>query len=161
MFHPDRMASRILGMGDVLTLIEDAQKNLDQKAAAQAAKKIIHSGMDLNDLLEQMRQMKKMGPMKNVISKIPGMARQLKDVELDDRQVDRTEAIILSMTPRERARPEVINPSRKRRIAAGSGMRVEDVNRLLKGFTQMQKMMKQFKKGGMRRRFPGMGMPPF
>lgn len=160
-FHPDRMASRILGMGDVLTLIEDAQKNLDQKKAAEAAKKIIHSGMDLNDLLEQMRQMKQMGPMKNVLAKIPGMAQQLKDVDLDDRKMDRTEAIILSMTPRERERPDLINPSRKRRIAAGSGMRVEDVNRLLKGFEQMQKMMKQFKKKGARRRFPGMGLPPF
>lgn len=158
-FHPDRMASRILGMGDVLTLIEDAQKNIDKKTAEEAAKKMLHSGLDLNDILEQMRQMKKMGPMKNVLSKMPGMAQQLKDVDIDDRQMDRTEAIILSMTPEERAKPDLINPSRKRRIAAGSGMKVEDINRLLKGYEQMQKVMKQFKKKGIRKRLSGMGMP--
>lgn len=160
-FHPDRMASRILGMGDVLTLIEDAEKNIDKKKAAEAAQKMLHSGLDLNDVLEQMRQVKKMGPMKNVLSKMPGMAQQLKDVDIDDRQMDRTEAIILSMTKEERAKPDLINPSRKRRIAAGSGMKVEDINRLLKGFDQMQKVMKQFKKKGLRRRFPGMGGMPF
>ena len=160
-FHPDRMASRILGMGDVLTLIEDAEKNIDKKKAEETAQKMLHSGLDMNDLLEQMRQMKKMGPMKNVLSKMPGMAQQLKDVDIDDRQVDRTEAIILSMTKEERAKPNLINPSRKRRIAAGSGMKVEDINRLLKGFDQMQKVMKQFKKKGLRRRFPGMGGMPF
>ena len=158
-FHPDRMASRILGMGDVLTLIEDAQKTVDEKTAKEAARKMMHEGLDLNDVLTQMRQMKKMGPMKNVLAKMPGMAQQLKDVDIDDRQIDRTEAIILSMTQAERTKPELINPSRKRRIAAGSGMRVEDVNRLLKSYEQMRKMMKQFKKGGMRKRFGGMGMP--
>lgn len=158
-FHPDRMASRILGMGDVLTLIEDAQKNIDSKTAAQAAQKIMGSGMDMNDLLGYMRQMKKMGPMKSVLSKMPGLAQQIKDVDIDDRQIDRTEAIILSMTPRERERPDLINPSRKRRVAAGCGMKVEDVNRLLKSFEQMRKMMKQFKKKGIRRRLSGMGMP--
>ena len=158
-FHPDRMASRILGMGDVLTLIEDAQKNLDQKTAAKAAEKMLQNRMDLNDLLDQVRQMKKMGPIKDVLKKMPGMDRQLRDVEIDDRQIDRTEAILLSMTPQERERPELMNPSRKRRIAAGSGMKVEDVNRLLKQFEQTQKLMKQFKKKGARRRFSGMGMP--
>ena len=158
-FHPDRMASRILGMGDVLTLIEDAEKNIDRKTAEQAARKMMHEGLDLNDLLEQMRQMKKMGPMKNVLSKMPGVAQQIKDVDIDARQMDRTEAIILSMTPREREKPELINPPRKRRIAAGSGMKVEDVNRLLKGYDQMRKMMKQMKKPGFRKRFSGMGMP--
>jgi signal recognition particle subunit SRP54 len=158
-FHPDRMASRILGMGDVLTLIEDAQKNIDRKTAEQTARKMMHEGLDFNDVLEQMRQMRKMGPMKNVLSKVPGVAQQIKDVEIDDRQLDRTEAIILSMTPREREKPELINPSRKRRIAAGSGMKVEDVNRLLKGYEQMRKMMKQIKKPGFRKRFSGMGMP--
>ena len=158
-FHPDRMASRILGMGDVLTLIEDAQKNLDQKTAAKAAEKMLQNRMDLNDLLDQVRQMKKMGPIKDVLKKMPGMDRQLKDVEIDDRQIDRTEAILLSMTPKERERPELMNPSRKRRIAAGSGMKVEDVNRLLKQFEQTQKLMKQFRKKGARRRFSGMGMP--
>ncbi len=158
-FHPDRMASRILGMGDVLTLIEDAQKNLDRKKAQQAAQKMMHSGIDLNDMLGQMRQMKKMGPLKDVLAKVPGMSKQLKDVDVDDRMVDRTEAILLSMTPRERERPEVINPSRKRRIARGSGMRVEDVNRLLRNFEQTRRLMKQFKKKGVRRRFSGMKMP--
>ncbi len=158
-FHPDRMASRILGMGDVLTLIEDAQKNLDRKKAQEAAEKMVHGGVDLNDMLEQMREMKKMGPLQNVLAKVPGMSQQLKDVTVDDRIVDRTEAMILSMTPRERQRPEIIGASRKRRIAGGSGMRVEDVNRLLRGFEQMRKLMKQFRKKGFRRRFSGMGMP--
>lgn len=158
-FHPDRMASRILGMGDVLTLIEDAQKNLDQKAAQKAAEKMMQNRMDLNDLLDQIRQMKKMGPIQDVLSKMPGMDRQMKDVQVDDRQIDRTEAILLSMTPREREKPELMNPSRKRRIAAGSGMKVEDVNRLLKQFEQTRKLLKQFKKKGARRRFAGMGLP--
>lgn len=158
-FHPDRMASRILGMGDVLTLIEDAEKALDRKEAEETARKMMHEGIDLNDLLEQMRQMKKMGSMKSVLSKLPGVAQQIKDVEIDDRQIDRMEAIILSMTPRERAKPEIINPQRKRRIAAGSGMKVEDVNRLLKGYEQMRKMMKQMKKPGFRKRLAGFGRP--
>ncbi|QAT50161.1 signal recognition particle protein [Caproiciproducens sp. NJN-50] len=158
-FHPDRMASRILGMGDVLTLIEDAQKNLDQKAAQKAAEKMMQNRMDLNDLLDQIRQMKKMGPIQDVISKMPGLGQQIKDVQIDDRQIDRTEAILLSMTPQEREKPELMNPSRKRRIAAGSGMKVEDVNRLLKQFEQTRKLMKQFKKKGARRRFAGMGLP--
>ncbi len=158
-FHPDRMASRILGMGDVLTLIEDAEKSIDRKSAEQAARKMMHNGLDLNDVLEQMRQVKKMGPMKSVLSKMPGIAQQIRDVDIDDRKVDRTEAIILSMTPGEREKPELINPSRKRRIAAGSGMKVEDVNRLLKGYDQMRKMMKQMKKPGFRKRLSGMGMP--
>lgn len=158
-FHPDRMASRILGMGDVLTLIEDAQKNLDQKAAQKAAEKMMRNRMDLNDLLDQIRQMKKMGPIQDVLNKMPGMGQQMKDVQIDDRQIDRTEAILLSMTPQEREKPELMNPSRKKRIAAGSGMKVEDVNRLLKQFEQTRKLMKQFKKKGARRRFAGMGLP--
>jgi signal recognition particle subunit SRP54 len=158
-FHPDRMASRILGMGDVLTLIEDAQKNLDQKTARKAAEKMMQNRMDLNDLLDQIRQMKKMGPIQNVLDKMPGLSQQMKDVQIDDRQIDRTEAILLSMTPREREKPELMSPSRKRRIAAGSGMKVEDVNRLLKQFEQTRKLMKQFKKKGARRRFAGMGLP--
>ncbi|XOQ43951.1 MAG: signal recognition particle protein [Clostridium sp.] len=160
-FHPDRMASRILGMGDVLTLIEDAQKNLDRKAAQKAAEKMMQNRMDLNDLLEQIRQMKKMGSIQDILKKLPGMGQQLKDVQIDDRQIDRTEAILLSMTPQEREKPEIINPSRKRRIAAGSGMRVEDVNRLLKQFEQTRKLMKQFNKKGIRRRLAGMGKLPF
>ena len=165
-FHPDRMASRILGMGDVLSLIEDAQAKLDENAARKAAEKMMQNRFDLNDLLEQFEQVKKMGPLKNVISKLPGMDKQLKNVDLDDsdKMMDRMKAIILSMTPREREKPEIINPSRKRRIAAGSGMKVEDVNRLLRQFEQMQKMMKQLRPGkgkGKKRRMlpPGM-MPP-
>ncbi|HBG55271.1 MAG TPA: signal recognition particle protein, partial [Ruminococcaceae bacterium] len=130
-----------------------------RKKAQQAARKMMHSGIDLNDMLDQMRQMKKMGPLKDVLAKVPGMSRQLQDVDVDDRMVDRTEAILLSMTPRERRRPEVINPSRKRRIAKGSGMRVEDVNRLLRNFEQTRRLMKQFRKKGVRRRFSGMKMP--
>ena len=162
-FHPDRMASRILGMGDVLTLIEDAQSKIDEKAAEEAAQKILQNKFDLNDLLNQFAQVRKMGPLKSVISKLPGMDKQLKDVDVDDRQMDRMEAIILSMTEKERQKPDIINPSRKRRIAAGSGMKVEDVNRLLKQFETTQKLMRQMRgKKGKRRpmmppRMGGMG----
>ena len=159
-FHPDRMASRILGMGDVLTLIEDAQSKIDEKAAEEAAQKILQNKFDLNDLLNQFAQVRKMGPLKSVISKLPGMDKQLKDVDVDDRQMDRIEAIILSMTEKERQKPDIINPSRKRRIAAGSGMKVEDVNRLLKQFETTQKLMRQMRgKKGKRRPMmpPGMG----
>ncbi len=159
-FHPDRMASRILGMGDVLTLIEDAQSKIDEKAAEEAAQKILQNKFDLNDLLNQFAQVRKMGPLKSVISKLPGMDKQLKDVDVDDRQMDRMEAIILSMTEKERQKPAIINPSRKRRIAAGSGMKVEDVNRLLKQFETTQKLMRQMRgKKGKRRPMmpPGMG----
>ena len=159
-FHTDRMASRILGMGDVLTLIEDAQSKIDEKAAEEAAQKILQNKFDLNDLLNQFAQVRKMGPLKSVISKLPGMDKQLKDVDVDDRQMDRMEAIILSMTEKERQKPDIINPSRKRRIAAGSGMKVEDVNRLLKQFETTQKLMRQMRgKKGKRRPMmpPGMG----
>ena len=159
-FHPDRMASRILGMGDVLTLIEDAQSKIDEKAAEEAAQKILQNKFDLNDLLNQFAQVREMRPLKSVISKLPGMDKQLKDVDVDDRQMDRMEAIILSMTEKERQKPDIINPSRKRRIAAGSGMKVEDVNRLLKQFETTQKLMRQMRgKKGKRRPMmpPGMG----
>ena len=157
-FHPDRMASRILGMGDVLSLIEDAQNTMDQKAAEKAARKMLQNKLDLNDLLEQFQQVKKMGPLKNVLSKLPGMEKQLKDVDIDDRQMDRMMAIILSMTKEEREKPSIINPSRKRRIAAGSGMQVADGHRLLKQFEQTQKLMLLFKGmgKGRKRKF----MPP-
>lgn len=163
-FHPERMASRILGMGDVLTLIEDAESKLDAKKAEELAEKLKKNKMDLNDLLDQLNQVKKMGPLKGILSKLPGMDKQLKDVDIDDRQMDRIAAIILSMTPEERENPSVINPSRKRRIASGSGMKVEDVNRLLKQFEQMQKVMKQLRpkgtKGKKRKRLPGLGGMP-
>ncbi len=145
-FHPDRMASRILGMGDILTLIEQAESKLDEKKAEELAKRLQENKFDMNDLLDQFGQIKKMGSLKKMMGMIPGMEKQLKDVEIDDRQIDRIEAIILSMTPAEREKPDIINPSRKRRIAAGSGMRVEDVNRLLKQYEQMKQMFKQMKK---------------
>ncbi len=158
-FHPDRMASRILGMGDVLTLIEKAQEQVDQKEALRMAQKLKENSFDMNDLLEQMRQIKKMGPLKQVMSMLPGVGDQLKDIDVDDKQLYRIEAIITSMTRQEREKPAIINPSRKRRIAAGSGTKVEDVNRLLRQFEQMQKMMKMMngKNGKGKRRMP---LPP-
>ncbi len=162
-FHPDRMASRILGMGDVLTLIEQAEEKLDEEKAEQVAKKMMQNKMDFNDLLDQFRQIKTMGPLKGILAKIPGLGNKLDDVDIDERALDWTEAIILSMTPAERAKPDLINPSRKRRIAAGSGRSVEEVNRLLKQLRDMQKMMRQFGGKGKKRRgmrMPGMpGMP--
>ncbi len=162
-FHPDRMASRILGMGDVLTLIEQAEEKLDEEKAEEVAKKMMQNKMDFNDLLDQFRQIKKMGPIKGILSKIPGVGNKLDDVDINERALDWTEAIILSMTPAERAKPDLINPSRKRRIAAGSGRSVEEVNRLLKQLKDMQKMMRQFGGKGKKKRamrMPGMpGMP--
>ena len=154
-FHPDRMASRILGMGDMLTLIENAQSKLDENKAERMAQKMMSDKLDLNDMLEQMQQIKSMGPLKSILGKIPGVDKKIKDLDIDDRQVDRICAIILSMTPQERKKPDIINVSRKRRIAAGSGMKVEDVNKLLKSYEQMRKMMKQFKGKGKKKRFPG------
>ncbi len=162
-FHPDRMASRILGMGDVLTLIEQAEEKLDEKKAEEVAKKMLRNKMDFNDLLAQFEQIKKMGPLKGILSKIPGVGNKLDDVDINDRALDWTQAIILSMTPEEREKPDLINPSRKRRIASGSGRSVEEVNRLLKQLREMQKMMRQFNGKGKKKRamrMPGMpGMP--
>lgn len=141
-FHPSRMASRILGMGDVLTLIERAETVIDQREAEKLTKKLTSEGFDMNDLLDQLKQIRKMGSLKSIVSMLPG-GDKIPDEQLDDRQFNRLEALITSMTPAERAKPSIINPSRKRRIAAGSGNKVEDVNRLLKQFEQMQKMMKK------------------
>jgi len=146
-FHPERMASRILGMGDVLTLIEKAQLQFDDKQTVEMAKKLKSNNIDLEDFLVQMQQIKKMGPLKSILEMMPGVGSQIKDADIDEKQLVRVEAIITSMTPKERQKPEIINPPRKRRIAAGSGTRVEDVNRLLKQFEQMRKLMKQM--GGM------------
>lgn len=144
-FHPERMASRILGMGDMLTLIERAQSTIDEQEAMKLANKLKEEQtFDLDDLLDQMKQIKKMGPLKQIMGMLPGVGDKLKDVDIDDRQLLRIEALITSMTPAERAKPSIINPSRKKRIAAGSGNSVADVNRLLKQFEEMQKMMKQF-----------------
>lgn len=156
-FHPDRMASRILGMGDVLSLIEKAETALDEKKAAQLEEKLRKNKFDLEDLLDQMDQVRKMGSMKDILGMLPGVGKKLKDVDVDDRQIDRMRAIIQSMTLKERRNPDIINPSRKRRIAAGCGMQVEDVNRLLNQYRQMQKMMKQLNSKNSRRMMKRMG----
>ena len=153
LFHPDRMASRILGMGDVLSLIERAEAAFDEKQAAELEKKIMESSFTLEDFLEQFKQLRKMGNIEQLLAMMPGVKPgAIKDMNIDERQMARTEAIILSMTQRERNHPEIINGSRRKRIAAGSGTSVEDVNRLLRQFDQTKKMMKQFsdaeKKGG-------------
>lgn len=164
-FYPDRMASRILGMGDVLGLIEEAQSKMDSIEAEKLAGKLVKNKFDLADFLVQLNQIKKMGSLKSIISKLPGMSsitNKMDEMGIDgDKQMVRTEAIILSMTKKERAKPEIINASRKRRIAAGCGLKVEDVNKLLKSFEQMQKTMKQFtnskgKRGFMSKQFLGM-----
>ncbi len=161
-FYPDRMASRILGMGDVLTLIEKAQTQYDEKQAVALAQKMKENSFDLNDLLENMQQIRKMGPLQQVLGMIPGVSNKIKDEDAQqgEKELKKVEALINSMTPRERAKPSVINPSRKRRIAAGSGTRVEDVNRLLRQFEQMQKMMKQFGNMGRSKRSKRMPMMP-
>lgn len=149
-FHPDRMASRILGSGDVLSLIEKAQAAFDEKDAAKIEEKIRRNSFNLDDFLAQMQQMKKMGPLTQIMKMIPGVnAKAIDNANIDERKLDRVEAIIKSMTMRERENPSIINASRKRRIAAGSGNNVSDVNLLLKQFEQMQQMMKQFSGGGL------------
>ena len=158
-FHPDRMASRILGMGDVLSLIEKAESELDKKAAEETAKRLEQNKFDMNDLLDQFKSIKKMGSLKSLLSMMPGMEKQLRDADIDDRQLDRTAAIITSMTAKERAKPEIINGSRRKRIAAGSGQTVEQVNRLLKQYEQMKKMFKQINSKSGKKRFGGMGRP--
>lgn len=160
-FHPDRMASRILGMGDVLSLIEKASGEIDEKKALDMAKKM-KQGLDFNDLLEQMAQMKKMGSLSKLVDMLPGAAGKISDNDLQkgEVQMKRNEAIILSMTMAERTKPALIDPKRKRRIAAGSGTRVEDVNRLLKQLEDTRKIMKQFGGGkGKRGKMPFGGMP--
>ncbi|GAB3523761.1 signal recognition particle protein [Photobacterium alginatilyticum] len=163
-FHPDRVASRILGMGDVLSLIEDLERNVDKEKAEKLAKKFKEKkGFDLEDFRGQLQQMKNMGGMMGMMDKLPGMSQlpdNVKD-QVDDKMFVQMEAIINSMTPGERERPEIIKGSRKKRIAMGSGTQVQDVNRLLKQFTQMQKMMKKMQKGGMKNMMRNMkGMMP-
>lgn len=142
-FHPDRMASRILGMGDVLSLIERAEFNLDEKKAAELEAKLKQNKFDLNDLLSQMREIQKMGSIKDTLAMIPGLGNKLKNIDVDESAFTKLESIILSMTAKERENPDIINPSRKRRIANGCGKKVEDVNQLLAQYRQMQKMFKQ------------------
>ena len=157
-FHPDRMASRILGMGDMLTLIEKAEQAIDEKKAAEMMGKI-KKGFDMNDLLDQFAQLRKMGNIRQLMAMMPGGA-SIPDEAIDEKAFRRVEAVIQSMTPAERAKPDIINPSRKRRIAAGSGTKVEDVNRLLKQFEQMNKMMKVMSRPGKRRgMMKGMQLP--
>ena len=163
-FHPERMASRILGMGDMLSLIEKAEQTLNDKKAEQLEKKLRENKLDLNDMLMQFEEMKKMGPMKEILSMIPGVGKKLKDTDVDDKQVDYTMAIIRSMTMKERENPDIINPSRKRRIAAGCGLKVEDVNRLLNQYRQIQKVYKQLNGAGSKKMMKRMqrmggGMP--
>jgi signal recognition particle subunit SRP54 len=166
-FHPDRIASRILGMGDVLSLVEEVQRKVDHEEAARLAKKITKGkGFDLEDFRDQLRQLQKMGGMASIMDKLPGMSQvpeHLKN-QVNDKEFKRLEAMINSMTPGERRHPDLIKGSRKRRIAAGSGTQVQDVNRLLKQFDQMQRMMKQMSKGGMAKMLRGLkgrmpGMP--
>jgi len=160
-FHPDRMASRILGMGDILTMIEKAQAVVDEKEAAELEKKLRKSQFTLEDFRDQMRQIRKMGSLSDLMDMIPGMGKmkQLKNVQVDDRELGKIEAIINSMTPQERQQYTIINGSRRKRIAKGSGTRVQDVNKLIKNYAQVMKMMKKINKGGLRGL--GRGMLPF
>lgn len=156
LFHPDRMTSRILGMGDMLSLIEKAEKNFDEKKALEMQQKMRSDQLNLNDFLEQMQQMKSMGSMQDILAMLPG-GNKLAGMSVDEKQMARTEAIIQSMTMKERENPGIINGSRRKRIAKGSGVSVQDVNRLLNQFEQMKKMLKQFTgKRGKRRM---MGLP--
>ena len=160
-FHPDRMASRILGMGDVMTMIEKAQEAVDVKEAAALEKKLRKNQFTLDDFKNQLAQVRKMGSLSDLIGMIPGMGKlkQMKNFEVDDRELVRIEAIINSMTPQERRQHAIINGSRRKRIAGGSGTTVQDVNQLLKNYTQVLKMMKKLNKGGLRGL--GRGMLPF
>ena len=142
-FYPDRMASRILGMGDILSLIEKAEMEVDQEKAKELTQKLKKAEFDFNDFLDQMRQIKKMGGMASIMSMMPGMPQMKGDMAVDDSAMDRVEAIILSMTKEERANPAILNPSRKQRIARGAGVDISEVNRIVKQFDQMRKMMKQ------------------
>jgi signal recognition particle subunit SRP54 len=148
-FHPERMAQRILGMGDVLTLIEKAGKEFDERESEQLEKRIRAGEFDLDDFLGQLRTMRRMGPLQGLLSMIPGVGAQLKGMKVDEREIDRIEAIILSMTAEERRRPDLIKGSRRLRIARGSGTNVQAVNHLVKQFAQVRKVMRQVGRGKM------------
>jgi signal recognition particle subunit SRP54 len=148
-FHPDRMAQRILGMGDVLTLVEKAEAQFDEDSAAELERKIRKQQFTFDDFLDQMKQLRKMGPLTSILKMLPGVGSQLGNLKIDDRDMDRLQAIITSMTKEERRNPAIINGSRRRRIAAGSGTTVQAVNQLIKQFGQMQKMMRQMQQGKM------------
>lgn len=157
-FFPDRMANRILGMGDIVSFVEKAQEQFDEEEAKRIEKKIKKNQFDFNDFLGQMNQIRKMGDIKSLMNMIPGMSKMMKDIDISDKDLKKVEAIIFSMTPKERANPDLINLSRKKRIASGCGRSLEDLNNFIKQFNQMREMMHQVSKGsfpGM----PGMGMP--
>ena len=162
-FHPARMADRILGMGDVVSLVERAQEQFDEEEARRLQKKIQKNQFDFNDFLNQIEQIKKMGNLKDLASMIPGVGKAIRDVDIDDNAFKGIESIIKSMTPKERSNPEILNSSRRQRIAKGSGTNIQDVNRLIKQFDQTRKMMKMVtgnKMAGMMGRMKGMpGMP--
>jgi signal recognition particle subunit SRP54 len=158
-FYPERIASRILGMGDIVTLVEKAQQQFDEEKAGKLEEKLRKSQLTLEDFLEQLREVKKMGPLSQVLGMLPGMNRMPADAQIDDNALVRIEAMIQSMTQEERQRPSIINGSRRRRIALGSGTTVQEVNRLLKQFDEMQRMMKRLSKGGMKRAMQGMRLP--
>jgi signal recognition particle subunit SRP54 len=160
-FHPDRMASRILGMGDVLSIIEKAQEAIDEKAAQEMTQRMMSNDFNLEDYLEQMKQVKKMGSMQDILSMIPGVSGKIKDAEIDEKALGRVEAMIYSMTPQERRNPSILNASRKRRIVKGAGVSIQELNQMLKQFEQGKAMIKQFagaakgrKKGGMFGKLP-------
>ncbi|MCX6372614.1 MAG: signal recognition particle protein, partial [Actinobacteria bacterium] len=158
-FHPDRMASRILGMGDVLSLIEKAGEAVDEKQAAEMEAKLRRAEFTFEDFLDQLKQVRKMGSLSSILGMLPGLPgmKELKNVQVDDRQLDRIEAMIFSMTPQERRHPDLIHGSRRRRIAGGSGTSIQDVNQLLKQYREMQRMLKLMSSGRMKGfRLPGM-----
>jgi signal recognition particle subunit SRP54 len=158
-FHPDRITSRILGMGDIVTFVEKAQESFDQEKAVKLEEKLRKAQFTFEDFLDQLREIKKMGPLSQVVSMIPGMNKLPANANVDDKELVRIEAIIQSMTKEERLRPSVLNGSRRKRISLGSGTTVQEVNRLLKQFEEMQKMMKNISKNGARRAMRGMGLP--
>ncbi len=155
LFHPDRLAGRILGMGDMLTLIEKAEEAFEADEAEDAARKLLEGQFTLDDFLEQMQQLKKMGPLQGILGMLPGVPKEVKDVEIDDREIARIEAIIRSMTPGERADPDVVDASRRDRIATGSGAKSSDVANLITQFREMRKVMKQFSGMGSKKRGAG------
>jgi signal recognition particle subunit SRP54 len=153
-FHPDRMAGRILGMGDVVSLVEKAQQSIDQEEADKMAKKIAKNKFDFEDFLAQIQQIKKMGNMKDLLGMLPGVGSKIKDMDIDDDAFKGIESLIQSMTPEERAKPELLNNSRKQRIVQGSGKSIQELNKLLNQFQQMRQMMKMMNKK--RGRIPGL-----
>jgi signal recognition particle subunit SRP54 len=164
-FHPERMADRILGMGDIVSLVEKAQEQYDEEEAKRLQRKIQRNQFDFNDFMNQIQQIKKMGNLKDLAAMIPGVGKALKDIDVDDNAFKSIEAIIQSMTPKERTNPEILNGNRKMRIAKGSGTNIQEVNRLIKQFDQTRKMMKMVTGSGMKNmmgqmsKMKGMGMP--